>query len=128
MVTGEPFYDVVFDHVCCLLSTKVHLEVDNLLLKYPEELIDELLNMPDSVLKGQMLLQYIEINDLKIVDTTDLKQLLKYYLDLLFHFSDNYNINPYLLAQEYITNKDKTHVMTHMLAEKICHNIINLDK
>ena len=52
--------------------------------------------------------------------------MLKYYLDLMFHLSDSYNINPYLLVTDYTTNTEKTHVMTFMLAEKICNNIENL--
>ena len=99
-----------------------------MLEKYPEELINELLNLPDSDLKGQMLLHYLEINELKIKDSVDLEEMLKYYLDLLFHLSDNYNVNPYLLVQENSSNIEKTNVMTHMLAEKICDSIVNIDK
>ena len=53
--------------------------------------------------------------------------MLKYYLDLMFHLSDNYNCNPYLLVHNYTTNAQQTHVMTHMLAEKICSCIENLE-
>ena len=51
-----------------------------------------------------MLLIYLEINELKIKSSTDLEEMLKFYLDLMFHLSDNFNINPYLLVQDYTTN------------------------
>ena len=54
--------------------------------------------------------------------------MLKFYLDLMFQLSDNYNLNPYLLVQDYTTSTEKTHVMAHMLAEKVCDHIINLDR
>lgn len=119
-------YDVVFDHICGILSTKTQLEVDNLLDKYPQELINELLNMPDSDLKGQMVLLYLQVNDLEINESVDMEQMLKFYLDLLFHVSDNYNCNPYLLVHSYSNNHCQIHAMTHMLAEKICDSITNL--
>lgn len=121
-------YDTVFEHVCNILSTKTQLEVDILLEKYPQELINELLNLPDSDLKGKMLFQYLQINNLEIKESVDLEEMLKYYLDLMFHLSDNYNCNPYLLLHNYTTNESKTHVMTHMLAEKICNSIKNVEQ
>ena len=119
--TKQPVsYDIVFEHICSILSTKTQLEVDSLLEKYPHELINELLNLPDSDLKGQMVLQYLKLNKLEVRASVDMEEMLKFYLDLLFHVSDNYNCNPYLLVHNYSTNQVQNHVMTHILAEKIC--------
>ena len=86
------------------------------------------MNVPVSILKEQMLVKYIQINNLKIKGSIDLEHMLQSNLDFMFNFSENYNINPYLMVQDSTTNMQKTHIMTHILVENICENIVNLDK